>query len=168
LAGSGDIEGRLDALETEVERLRDELAIYRLIASYGPLVDAADSDERRSAAASMFGADGEYDLGREQRYTGSTQIAALLARDTHAELLRDGCAHVMGLPHVTVRGDRADALSYSRVYRHEAGRFFVWRVAANHWSLAKKAGTWSVVRRVNRLLDGSEEARALLHRVSDG
>jgi hypothetical protein len=36
------------------------------------------------------------------------------------------------------------------------------RVSANRWELERVGGTWRVVRRTNRLLDGTPEARALL------
>ncbi len=37
-------EARLAALEQRLRRVEDELAIGRLMASYGPLVDAGDAD----------------------------------------------------------------------------------------------------------------------------
>jgi hypothetical protein len=38
------VEERLAAMEQRLRRVEDELAIGRLIASYGPLVDAGDVD----------------------------------------------------------------------------------------------------------------------------
>ena len=36
------------------------------------------------------------------------------------------------------------------------------RVGANRWELERIDGTWQVIRRTNRLLDGTPEARCLL------
>jgi hypothetical protein len=76
----------------------------------------------------------------------------------HQGLLAEGVAHVMGLPRVTVDGDRAVAVNQSVVHR----RGEVWRVAANRWELVRTPLGWQVASRVNRLLDGSAEARELL------
>ena len=51
-------EARLAALEQRLRRVEDELAIGRLMASYGPLVVAGDAD----AVAGLWAEDGEYDV----------------------------------------------------------------------------------------------------------
>jgi SnoaL-like domain len=51
-------EERIAALEQRLLRVEDELAIGRLMASYGPLVDAGDAD----AVAGLWAEDGEYDV----------------------------------------------------------------------------------------------------------
>jgi ketosteroid isomerase-like protein len=51
-------EDRIAALEQRLRRVEDELAIGRLMASYGPLVDAGDAD----AVAGLWAEDGEYDV----------------------------------------------------------------------------------------------------------
>ena len=38
----------------------------------------------------------------------------------------------------------------------------MWRVTATRWDLTRDGTTWKVTRRVNRLLDGSDDARELL------
>ena len=48
-------EERLDRLEARVQALEDELAIIRLVASYGPLVDAGEAD----AVAALWAEDGD-------------------------------------------------------------------------------------------------------------
>ncbi|MFK7733158.1 MAG: nuclear transport factor 2 family protein [Pseudomonadales bacterium] len=156
------IETRLAALEAEVQHLRDCEAIRQLLASYGPLADTADSPEGRSAIGALFSENGVYDLGDEWQATGPNAIGELLNNPDHLALVANGSAHVMGLPFITVKGDTATALSYSRVYRHSDGEFSVWRLSANRWECAREDGQWRVTRRVNRLLDGNDQAKALL------
>ncbi len=47
-----------NTLEQRLRRIEDERAVERLIASYGPLVDAGDAD----AAAALWATDGSYDV----------------------------------------------------------------------------------------------------------
>jgi SnoaL-like domain len=57
--GSGmTVEERLAVLEQRLRRAEDELAIARLMASYGPLADTGDAD----AVAALSAEDGEYDV----------------------------------------------------------------------------------------------------------
>jgi len=52
------VEERLAVLEQRLRRAEDELAIARLMASYGPLADAGDAD----AVAGVWAEDCEYDV----------------------------------------------------------------------------------------------------------
>ncbi len=61
-----------------------------------------------------------------------------------------------------VDGDTAVATCKSQLIIHDDDGFRVHRITANRWELAKIDGAWKVTRRVNRLLDGREEARTLL------
>jgi len=75
----------------------------------------------------------------------------------------NGAAHVLGgVPHVVIDGDTAVATAYYHLHRRADDSFTVWRVTATRWELVRDDGTWRVARRVNRLLDGSSEARQLL------
>jgi hypothetical protein len=69
---------------------------------------------------------------------------------------------VIGLPHIVLDGDTAVATSYSRLYRRDGDNFRVWRVGANRWEFVRTADGWRVKNRVNRVLNGGEEPRALL------
>lgn len=131
----------------------DVVAVTQVIAAYGPAVDCGNGD----AAAALFTEDGWYDVAG-RRYEGRAAIAAMVQGRAHQGLLAQGVAHVMGLPHVRVDGDRAVAVNHSVVLR--AGE--VWRTAANRWELVRTADGWQVASRTNRLLDGSQEARDLL------
>jgi len=62
-------------LAARLRRLEDERDITRLIASYGPAVDAGDSD----AAARRWAADGTYDVDG-WLMEGRADVRAMLAR----------------------------------------------------------------------------------------
>ena len=58
--------------------------------------------------------------------------------------------------------DVAVAVNHSRVYIRDGPHWRLERVGANRWELERIDGTWQVIRRTNRLLDGMPEARRLL------
>jgi hypothetical protein len=157
-----DTDARFQALEDRVQALEDQLAVYRLISSYGPAVDTGSSEQ----AASLWAEDGVYEFDTS-RLDGADAVAAMVQGDAHQSLIRQGCAHVLALPVVRVEGDRAFAAGYSRVYRHAGDRYEVWRVSANQWELARTAGGWRVTRRTNHQLDGSDIPRQLLRSAFD-
>ena len=94
------------------------------------------------------------------------RIAALEQRvqalERHQGYLEAGCAHVLSAPRVSVEGDVAVAVNHSRVYLKDGPHWRLERVSANRWELERIDGTWQVLRRTNRLLDGTPEARRLL------
>jgi hypothetical protein len=71
-------EERLARLETRLLRLEDELAITRLVASYGPLVDAGEAE----AVAGLWADDGAYDVEGWQM-TSRADIRAMVESDGH-------------------------------------------------------------------------------------
>lgn len=152
-----ETEARLARLEERLAELEDERAIAKLIASYGPLVDAGDAE----AVAAMWEPDGIYDVD-EWLMTGREQVAAMVRSEHHQGWIAGGCAHVVGPPHVTVTGDDAVAVCHSLMVVHEDGRYLVRRATANHWWLRKGPDGWRVAVRTNRVLDGRTEAPELL------
>jgi ketosteroid isomerase-like protein len=153
------VEERLAALEQRLSRVEDELAIIRLMASYGPLVDAGDGD----AVAGLWTEDGEYDVdGRVMR--GQADIAAMVRSRGHQGMIRGGAAHFLGPARVEVDGDDAIAVCESIVVRHneDGSGYRVWRAGANHVTLRRTNAGWRIVARMTRPLDGSTEARELL------
>jgi hypothetical protein len=155
-----DIDATVDALARRVADLEDQLAIQRVLAFYGPAVDSGSGED----AAGLWTEDGVYDaqLGS---WTGRDAIAGMVYGDNHQGLIHGGAAHVMGgVPYVTVDGDRAVATSYWHLHRRAGDHFEVWRVTATRWELVREADGWRVSSRVNRLLDGGDEARDLLRR----
>ncbi|MGH3435496.1 MAG: nuclear transport factor 2 family protein [Sciscionella sp.] len=152
-----DLAGRVAELEARLERLEDERAVARLIASYGPLVDGGDAD----AVAALWEPDGVYDVD-ELLMTGRAEIAAMVGSANHKRWITGGCAHLVAPPHVTVTGDTAVAVCHSLMVVHSEGRFVVRRATANHWRLRKGPDGWQVTTRTNRVLDGRAESPALL------
>lgn len=155
---SAGLEDRLLALESRLAELEDREAIRNLIARYGPLADSGNA----AAIAAMWCEDGVYEVGGYGEHTGHDAIAALFTAGTHLELMRGGCAHILGPLHISIDGPQAVAVGHSCVFRHTASGFEAWRVSANRWELLKAGGRWRVGRRSNRPLDGSEAARLLL------
>jgi hypothetical protein len=161
----GDLARTVERLERRVRALEDELAIYRVLARYGPAVDSGSGD----VAAALFTEDGAYDAGMG-RWTGRDEIAGMVHGRVHQGLIHAGAAHVMGgVPHVILNGDTAVAVAYFHLHRRGDDEFKVWRVTATRWDLVRDGETWKVASRVNRLLDGSDDARRLLaDGIADG
>ena len=107
------VEERLALLEQRLRRAEDQLAIARLMASYGPLVDAGDAD----AVAGLWTEDGEYDVdGWHMR--SRADVAGMVRSPAHQGLISGGSAHFLGPVRVDVDGDKAVAVCESLVVRH--------------------------------------------------
>ncbi|WP_141014703.1 nuclear transport factor 2 family protein [Nocardioides sambongensis] len=154
------IEARLEALETRLARLEDEQAISRLVAAYGPLVDAGVPDE----VAALWTTDGVYDV--DEMYMGDQEaVRAMVAGEAHQGLIARGAAHFLGPAHVTVDGDTARAVCHSVLVVHHKEKFFLARAGAHLFSLVRTgegADGWRIRHRTTRVLDGREESRVLL------
>jgi hypothetical protein len=152
-----DIDQRLAALEAKVQELADTLEVMRVIASYAPSVDGGAAD----VIGQLWTDDAVYDSDADAPLVGRGPMVELAER---VGGLAFGAAHFFNLPIVTVSGDRAVVTGESNTYHQEGDRYVVARVSSNRWELDRVDGTWQVRRRVNRLLDGSPEARELLAR----
>jgi hypothetical protein len=165
-----DIEKRLAALEAKVRELEDQVALYQLMSAYGPLVDSGDA----AATAALWTEDGVYDWGGGPQSSAKegpagaaysrAAIADMVRGPYHQEIIQTGAGHVIGLPHLRIDGDTAVGTSYSRLYRSDGDNFRTWRVGANRWEFIRTADGWRVKQRINRVLNGDAEARALLRR----
>ena len=144
-------------LAARVERIERRLALYDLIASYGPAVDSGSAE----ATAALWHEEGSYDFG-DAVLAGRSQIEAMVRGRQHQGLIAEGAAHMLGFPHAEIDGDRAVVTGYSQVCRQHDGQFEVWRVSANRWELSWDGSGWKVDRRRAYLLNGQEAARALL------
>jgi SnoaL-like domain len=156
----------LEELAVRLRTVEDELAIRRVILSYGPAADAGLT----ARAASLWAEDGQYDWdGGQVPYEGRGAIKGMLDGATHQGLIGGGVAHFAGPPLIHLDGDRATALTYSLIMRREAepGRFYLWRVSAARWDLERDGTSWAVRRRSNRLLDESGAGRLLLGETLD-
>jgi hypothetical protein len=157
-----NVEQELLRITETLRVLEDEREIIRLISSYGPAVDSGQSE----VAAAIWTETGVYDTDTAV-WRGRAEIAAMIEGAGHQQLIAEGAAHVVGVPHVRVNDHRAVATCYSRVFRHVEGSFEVWRVAVNRWELVRTPEGWRTAYRTNRLINGSDEARELLRRAGE-
>jgi len=150
------LETQVAALAGRVERLEDELAIHRLLVTYGLGVDAGDPDR----GAAVFVEDGVYDtdVGRME---GREAVRTMVRGSRHQEMV-GSCAHQIGPAVVTFTGPgRATATGYSRVYLATRAGTHVYRVSLNRWALEKRDGAWLIATRTTRIL-GHPEALDLI------
>jgi hypothetical protein len=155
-------EERLAALELRLTAAEDELAIIRLVASYGPLVDCGSTQ----LAPALFTAEGVYDVSYG-RMIGHESFSEMLQGEQHQQFVKDGIAHVMGLPWVRVTGDSAIAVNSTQLYLRKDEGYSVFRVAQNEWKLARTPQGWKVTERTNRLIGPDGEAVGLLKQAID-
>ncbi len=149
-----------DSVEERLRRVEDERAVERLVASYGPLVDAGEDE----AVAALWASDGSYDVeGWQMR--SRADVAAMVRSDAHQNLIGGGSAHFLGPAVATVDGDDAVAVCESILLVHKESGYVAARAGANHFRLRRIDGRWQIVARTTRALDGRAEARELL---SDG
>jgi uncharacterized protein (TIGR02246 family) len=144
-------------LERRLQRIEDERAIERLIASYGPLVDAGDAE----ATAQLWASDGSYNVEGWPMHSRQ-QVAEMVRSDAHQRLIGGGCCHFLGPAVVTVVGDDAVAVCESLLVVHRNDHFAVARGGANHFVLRRIEERWQIAARTTRMLDGNAEARNLL------
>jgi hypothetical protein len=151
-------EDRLNSLEARVAALEDELTIIRLMATYGPSVDALAAE----VTAGLWAEDGFYDSGVAV-FDGAAGLRTMVETDPHRGYVQAGAAHVVSAPRVMVEGDTAVAVCHSQLlFRDEAADGWrVWRVTANRWDWARTEDGWRVVGRTNRPLDGSPDGPEL-------
>jgi len=153
-----DVEARLEALERHVVELQDQLDVLRVVASYGPSVDGGASVE----AGLLWTEDCSYASDNAaDPLRGRATIEELSERVGQVPM---GVAHFLNLPMVVVDGDRATVTGHSNTYHQEEGKYVVARVSSNRWELEKIDGRWQIRSRVNRILDGNQEAKELLAR----
>ena len=155
------VEERLAALEARLQAAEDELAIMRLLASYGPLVDSGQSE-----AAAMWIAGGTYDYSGGAVAHAPDGLIAAYEGPEHQGLIADGCSHLTAPPRITLLGDRAEALAYSYVARRRDGEWFLYRAAINRWQLVRTPAGWRIENRTNRLLEGTEDSYAVMREGS--
>ena len=160
--GDEGLDVRVTALENRVRQLEDHLAVMRLINSWGPAVDTGSSQE----AAELWDEDGILDSDLS-RLDGSAAVLAMVESDGQRALIGQGCAHVQSAPVITVDGDRATATAYSQVFVHTQHGHDVWRVSANHWECRRTPDGWRLTKRVNRVIDGVSDSRAVLVHAFD-
>ncbi|NLV78595.1 MAG: nuclear transport factor 2 family protein [Rhodococcus sp.] len=158
-----DADARIDALVERIRLLEDKAAIQETLSAYGPAVDAGDAD----AVGALWTEDAVYDIDIRVM-EGNDAITEMVRTRPHQDYITEGCGHLMDPVHIRVDGDTAVATCHSLLLRRnpDSDSFRVWRVTANRFDMRRVDGTWKIARRTARVLDGSEEARALLARAS--
>ena len=132
----------LEQLSVRLQAVEDELAITRLLTSYGFAVDGDDAD----ACAGIYAPDALVTIDDAVRLEGRDQIRTIVTSEAHQAIL-PGCAHVMGPFTVHVDGDTATATGYATVYVKQDGGRTVWRQALARWTLQRRPEGWRVARR---------------------
>ncbi|WP_167102746.1 nuclear transport factor 2 family protein [Mycobacterium sp. DL592] len=151
-------EDRLATLERRLAVFEDESAIARIIASYGPLVDAGEAQ----AVAALWTEDGSYDVG-DWNMSGRAEIIAMVQSGAHQGLMARGACHFFGPPVITVDGDEATAVCQSIILvRREAGGYHAMRAGVHLLTLRRAESGWQILTRVARQLDGGTEAFDLI------
>jgi len=162
----------LAALAARLRQLEDDRDIRQLIASYGPAVDAGDSD----AAARLWASDGVYDVDG-WRMESRADVHAMISSSAHQNLVAKGCCHFLGPCVITLDGDSAVAVCESLVLVRDSpdgtdGRdglgYRVWRATAHHFALRRIDDRWEITVRTSRVLDGNPDAHAVLTRGLSG
>ncbi len=162
VVGDEGLEARVAALEARVRLLQDELAVMRLINSWGPAVDTGSSQH----AADLWSQDGVLDSDLS-RLEGPDAVRAMVESEGQRALIDQGCAHVQSAPVIAVDGDRATATAYSQVFLHTEDGHEVWRVSANHWECRRTPDGWRLTQRLNRVIDGTAGSSSVLVRAFD-
>jgi hypothetical protein len=158
-------EERLTRLEARLRVAEDHLEILNLLMSYGPLVDSQSS----AAAAALWVDGGGYNFtvptGEPARLEAPAGLIGMYEGKPHHWLVSTGCSHLTATPKITVDGDSAEATGYSFVVLRENDRWFLWRAAINHWTLARGDQGWRIVERFNRPLNGSAASHDVMRKV---
>jgi ketosteroid isomerase-like protein len=162
---SDDLRAMVEALVDKVRRLEDQIEIIQLVAQYGPAVDSGSGE----ATAALWTDDGTFDAIPYLQMRGRHEIADMVDGAGHQSVIRNGCGHVLTVPHIEVVGDRATGRSYALNIRWDADadRFWVARVSANTWTWVRTADGWRIAQRINANLDGTPEHRDMLAPATD-
>ncbi|MBF6451121.1 nuclear transport factor 2 family protein [Nocardia elegans] len=148
---------RLAELERRLRDVEDQLAITRLLASYGPLVDSGDAE----ATAALWTEDGEYDVpGAHMR--SQEAIRSMVLSDAHRKLIETGSTHFIGPAQIEVEGDRAIAVCESILVLRAEDSYRILMSGSHRITLVRTDGEWKIRHRITRELNGRREARELL------
>jgi ketosteroid isomerase-like protein len=155
-----DVEDRLAVLEARLRRLEDEEQIRQLICRWGPACDTGLADE-----ATAIWSDDAVLISDMSRLEGPGDVTAMIESEGQQSLIRQGCAHVQGVPLIRLDGDVASAVNYSQVFLHTDPGYEVWRVSANQWKFRRSGDGWLVTSREAMVIDGGPAAKDILVRA---
>ena len=141
-ASFAELARRVEDLSTRLQRVQDELAVTRLLTSYGFAVDGDDAD----GCADLYADDAVITLDDAVTLTGREQIRSIVTSDAHQAVLPH-CAHVMGPFAVEVSGDHAAATGYMTIYTLKTGVRRIWRQGLSRFELSRQPAGWRIDRR---------------------
>jgi hypothetical protein len=164
------------SIEERLQEVEDRLEILNLIAAHPPATDSGASQ----FAASYWTEDGEFDRGAGlSGAKGKGAMGSGLATPGFREAMRQGIAHFSGLPHIELYGDKATVTSYLQIVTpnphgepveissHGSSKGFrIHRMTVNRWDLVRTEDGWRIARRRLRLLDTTDDGRALLRELT--
>ncbi|HEY3916376.1 MAG TPA: nuclear transport factor 2 family protein [Stellaceae bacterium] len=161
-------------VEQRLQAIEDRLEILNLIAAHPLGADSASHDY----AESFWAADGTVDVAGQPKAYES--MIGVLNTPGFAEAQRQGICHFPDLPHITIDGDRAVAISYLQILAadpdgkpfelsaHGTSKGFrVLRLSASRWDLVRTPQGWRIQKRSLRGMD-NPAARELLKQAAQG
>ena len=86
----------------------------------------------------------------------------MVVGDSHQAYVKTGSSHQIAMPLVSIDGDTAVALGYGSLILRESDSHVIRRQIASRWDFVRQPEGWRIKLRTNRLIDGTEDARALL------
>ncbi len=150
------------SMEERLRKVEDQLAIYQLMAAYGPAADSCNMED----IAKIWSEDCVYEIGGMVEFHGHPGLKAAFDGDFHQGIVKGGSAHAATMPYVSIAGDKASATHYGTLFAYRNGSFVCLRVIASRWQFERSPGKgWQIVRRTNVVLDGNSAARDLLART---
>lgn len=164
------------SIEERLQEVEDRLEILNLVAAHPPGTDSGATQ----FSASYWTEDGEFDRGAG--LAGMKGKAAIASGPTPGfrAAMAQGIAHFAGLPHIALNGDKATVTSYLQIVMpndqgepvelssHGTSKGFrIHRMTVNRWDLVRTDDGWKIARRRLRLLDQTDEGRALLREMTE-
>lgn len=156
-------------LADRISRVEAELAIRNVIALYGLAADCGDIDTAltcHTSEAVYIVSDpnaGRGTASADLELIGHSAIAEMLGSEMHQSLLPN-CAHTVGPLVVTLNGEAASVIGYSRVYNKSGAEPALMRLAFNRWTMQCESGSWKIARRESRVM-GENAAQEMLRKA---
>lgn len=157
---------KLSGYERRLCVVEDQIAISNLMTRYGLSADCGNDvlamhchtqGAVYRVSAPRSGRDGKHeDLVLE----GREAIGAMLRSDLHQSMLPN-TAHTVGPSDITIEGDIAHAVGYSRLYLREDEQPRLMRLSINQWRFERVGGQWLIAERCSRLV-GEAAAQDIL------
>lgn len=149
---------RLQSMEERLRMIEDRLEIYQILSAFAPVIDGGGE----ASAAEFFTETGEYevDVPGVPTARGRSAVQKLFEAPIHREAIKEGIAHTIGFPHVSISGEHARAITYACIFRRKEEKWYVSRIASTEFTLVRLEDGWRITRRASLDLN-SDGARAI-------